>query len=192
MPLITKADGGKFGKSESGNVWLSPERTSPFNFYQFWRNVADADVERFLKFFTFKPIDEIDALCAEGGAALNHAKTILAEAVTALIHGEAAAQQAAADARAAFGAQNLTGDSIPHGDIARSEIESGIGLLTLLVRAGLAKSNGEARRLVQGGGVRIHDQRCDDPSHMVNDGAIEDGSIVVRAGKKRLYRFDVV
>lgn len=191
MPLVTKSDGTKFGKSEKGNVWLSPQRTSPYEFYQFWRNVGDADVGRFLRFFTFLPVDEIAKLEAREGQALNEAKEVLARTVTALVHGEAAADQAEADSKKAFAGADVSGDSIPHGDLPASELEAGCGLLSLLVRADLAKSNGEARRLVQGGGVRIHEDRVDDPGRTVTSADIEGGYVLLRAGKKRMYRFDV-
>ncbi|MDA3963096.1 MAG: tyrosine--tRNA ligase [Planctomycetota bacterium] len=192
MPLVTKADGGKFGKSEAGNIWLSADRTPVYQFYQFWRNVADADVGRFLSFFTFLEMDQVNQLASAEGRAINESKEVLAFEITKLVHGEAAAQQAQADAQKAFSASaDVTGDSIPHAAIAASELEAGIGILALLVRAELAKSNSEARRLVQGGGVRIHDARIDDPTHTVTTAALQDGYLLLRAGKKRLYRFDL-
>jgi len=188
---VTKADGSKFGKSEKGNVWLSAERTSPYEFFQFWRNVADSDVPRFFGYFTILPMREVDALCAPG-ADINRAKERLAVEITTLIHGADTAEQARADARKAFGAaQDMSGDSIPHGPQPRSEADGGIGLLGLMVRAGLAPSNSEARRLVEGGGVRIHERPVTDPKTHVTAGDIIDGRIVLRAGKKRLYRFDI-
>ena len=191
FPLVTKADGTKFGKSEKGNVWLSAERTSPYEFFQFWRNVADSDVQRFFGFFTMLPMAEVAELCAPG-ADINRAKERLACEITTLIHGAAIAEQARADARKAFGAdQDLSGDSIPHGPLPRSEADGGIGLLGLMVRAGLAPSNSEARRLVEGGGVRIHDRAVTDPKTAVTASDIIAGRIVLRAGKKRLYRFDI-
>lgn len=192
FPLVTKSDGGKFGKSEKGNIWLSAERTPVYDFFQFWRNTSDADVRKFLGFFTLLPMAEVDRLTAGGGEALNQAKEVLACEVTKLIHGAAAAEQALADARKAFGAaQDVTGDSIPHADIAASELGAGVGLLALLVRAGLAASNGEGRRLVQGGGVSLHDARVDDPTRSVTSADVRDGYVLVKAGKKRLFRFDV-
>lgn len=191
MPLVTRADGGKFGKTERGNVWLSGDRTPPYEFYQFWRNVADADVGRYLAYFTFLPMDEVRRLAALEGRALNEAKEVLAREVTRLVHGERAAARAEADSRRAFGAADPTGESIPHAPLDARELEEGRGLLALLVRAGLAASNGEARRLVQGGGVRLHDERVDDPARTVTTADVRDGSVVLRAGKKRLFRFDL-
>lgn len=192
FPLVTKSDGGKFGKSEKGNIWLSAERTPVYDFYQFWRNTGDADVRKFLGFFTLLPMAEVDRLTGGGGESLNQAKEVLAFEVTRLIHGPAAADQALADARKAFGAaKDVTGDSIPHADIAAAELEAGVGLLALLVRAGLASSNGEGRRLVQGGGVSLHDARIDDAARSVTSADVRDGYVLVKAGKKRLFRFDV-
>ena len=192
MPLVTKADGSKFGKSEQGNIWLSAERTPVHDFFQFWRNVADADVRRFLAFFTFLPMSQVDQLCAEGGQALNAAKEELAYQVTALIHGEAAARSAREDARKAFAGGDVSGDSIPHSALTRQELAAGVGLLLLMTRSGLTSSNGEARRLVQGGGVRINDDKVSDPSMQLDESVVADGQVVLRVGKKKIHRFDIV
>jgi len=145
FPLVTKADGGKFGKSEAGNIWLSAERTPPYEFYQFWRNVADADVRRFLCFFTALPLDEITAITAAGGSSLNAAKERLAWEVTSLIHGRDEADRARDSARRAFSAAaDVTGEAVPHGDLPAAELAAGISVLDLLVRARLAASKGVA------------------------------------------------
>jgi tyrosyl-tRNA synthetase len=191
MPLITKADGGKFGKSEAGNIWLSAERTPVFEFYQFWRNVADSDAARFLGYFTFLPEDDLKRLGALEGQAVNEAKEVLAYEVTKLIHGEAAAQQAAEQIKKAVTGSDVTGDAVPHGSIQADELEAGVGLLTLMVRAGLAPSNGQARNLVQGGGVKIHDAKVDDPRRTVSTADLVDGYVLLRVGKKKLYRYDL-
>ena len=200
MPLITKSDGGKFGKSEKGNVWLDSKRTSPYEFYQFWRNTPDADVKRYLGYFTFLPMAEVNRLGEMIGQALNESKEVLAYEVTKLIHGEGEADTARDSATKAFGgAQDVTGDAIPHGDLAEGELAKpqaspggdGLGIVQLLVKAGLAKSNGEAKRLVQGGGVRIHDDVVKDIGRPITAEDVRDGYILVRAGKKRLFRFDV-
>lgn len=189
FPLVTKADGGKFGKSEKGTVWLAAERTSVYDFYQFWRNTADADTAKFLRFFTVLPVAEIDALAAGD---INRAKEVLALEATALVHGQPAAEQARADARRAFGAaRDAGGESIPHGELPLAELAAGITVVALLVRAGLAASNGEARRLIAGGGVHIHQALIDDPQHRLDAGAAHSGVVLLRAGKKRLFRFDV-
>ncbi|HEX7010160.1 MAG TPA: tyrosine--tRNA ligase [Phycisphaeraceae bacterium] len=192
LPLVTKADGSKFGKSEAGNVWLDPQRTSPYQFYQFWRNTADADVGRFLAYFTFLPMDEVHRLAALEGQAINQAKEVLAYEVTKLVHGQAEADAARDSARKAFGAErDVTGEAIPHATLDRSELRDGAGLLTLMVRAGLAPSNSEARRLVQSGGVHLHDEQVKDPTRRLTEQDVRDGYILIRVGKKRLFRYDV-
>jgi tyrosyl-tRNA synthetase len=192
FPLVTKSDGGKFGKSEKGNIWLSTERTPVYEFFQFWRNVSDVDVAKFLGFFATLPMDEVKRLTEHKDQRINDAKAVLAYEVTKLIHGQAAADQALADTKKAFGAaHDVSGDSIPHADLAASELEAGIGLLPLLVRANLAASNGEAKRLVMGGGVSLHDTRVDDPTRKVGSADIIDGHVLFKAGKKKFFRFDV-
>lgn len=192
MPLVTKSDGGKFGKSESGNVWLDPKRTSPYDFYQFWRNTPDADVRRYLGFFTFLSIDEVTRLGALQGQEANAAKEILAYEVTKLIHGEAEAETARDSAKKAFGeAQDVTGEAIPHADLPAGELAQGIGIVPLLVAAGFAQSNGEAKRLVQAGGVKLHDATVNDIARQATADDVRDGYVLLRAGKKRLFRFDV-
>ncbi len=197
FPLVTKSDGGKFGKSEQGNVWLDAKRTSVFDFFQFWRNVADNDVARFLGYFTFLPMDEVRELASAQGAAINESKKRLAYEVTKLVHGEAEAQSALDSAVAAFASSSsssgadFTGDAIPSEVLNADELNGGIGLIALLVRAGFAKSNGEGRRLIEGGGVRLHDEKVADPMRQVTAGDVVDGYLLLRAGKKRLFRFDV-
>ena len=191
FPLVTKSDGGKFGKSEQGNVWLDVNRTSVFDFFQFWRNVDDKDVGRFLGYFTFLPMDEVTALASAEGKAINESKVRLAYEVTRLVHGEEAADQAVEQVKNAIGGQDVTGDAVPNGPLDASEMADGIGLIALVVKAGFAKSNGEARRLIQGGGVRLHDDKIDDPMRTVTADDVIDGYLLVRAGKKRLFRFDV-
>lgn len=192
FPLVTKSDGGKFGKSEKGNIWLSAERTPVYEFFQFWRNVSDADVAKFLGFFTTLPMEEVKKMTEHKDQRINDAKAVLAYEVTRLIHGQAAADQALADAKKAFGAaHDVTGDSIPHADIPASELEAGAGLLALLVRANLATSNGDAKRLIQGGGVSIHDTRVDDIQRKVTTADVKDAHVLLKAGKKKLFRYDV-
>jgi len=192
FPLVTKSDGGKFGKSEKGNIWLSAERTPVYEFFQFWRNVSDSDVAKFLGFFTTLPMDEVKRLTEHQDQRINDAKSVLAYEVTKLIHGTAAADQALADAKKAFGAaHDVSGDSIPHADIPASELEAGAGLLALLVRANLATSNGDAKRLIQGGGVSLHDTRIDDIQRKITTADIKDGHVLLKAGKKKFFRYDV-
>ncbi len=192
FPLVTKADGGKFGKSEKGNIWLSAERTPVHEFFQFWRNVADADVRRFLGFFTTLPMTEVDALTAAGGEALNPAKERLAWEVTRLIHGQAAADAAREAARKAFGAgHDATAAAVPHGPLASADLAAGVPFTVLLVKAGLASSNSEAKRLIKGGGAQLNDTVIADEQRSVTAADAVNGRIVIRAGKKRLFRFDV-
>lgn len=212
FPLVTKADGGKFGKSEAGNIWLDATRTPPFEFYQFWRNVNDADVGRYLGYFTFLPMDEINQLAAAEGAAINESKVRLAYEVTRLIHGEDQATKARDAAGQAFapgsksggtsgapggggggggGGGDVTGESIPSRVMTPAHLAAGPSVIDLLVAAGLAKSNGEARRLIQGGGVRVHDTKVADIGQTVGPADAPDGYLLIRAGKKRLCRFDI-
>ena len=192
FPLVTKSDGGKFGKSEQGNIWLDDKRTGVFEFFQFWRNVADSDVGKFLGYFTFLPMDEVRELASAQGADINASKVRLAYEVTRLVHGEDAAQQARDSAGKAFsGAADVTGESIPSAPLSAVELNDGVGLITLMVRAGFATSNGEARRLIAGGGVRVHDEKVADPTRSLTSADVVDGYVLVRAGKKRLFRFDV-
>jgi tyrosyl-tRNA synthetase len=191
FPLVTKADGSKFGKSEGGNIWLSAERTPVHDFYQFWRNVADADVARFLGYFTTLPMDQVRALTSAGGAELNAAKEVLAFEVTRLIHGEAAAGQARDSARRAFGAGDVGGEAIPHAPLAAAELAAGIAVVDLLVRAGLCPSKSDARRQIEGKAVKLGEQAVSDPAARATAADAADGRLVLRLGKKRVFRFDV-
>ncbi|QQE10939.1 tyrosine--tRNA ligase [Planctomycetota bacterium] len=191
FPLITKADGGKFGKSEAGNVWLDEKRTSVFDFYQFWRNVADADVKRFMSFFTFVDMKEVNALTDCEGVKLNPAKERLAFEVTKLIHGEDAANTAAESAKKAFsGAVDVTGDAIPSSELSNDELDGSLDVRDLLCKAGFTKSKGEAKKLIMNGGVRLHDEKVSDFLMKVTNEHVKDGYILLRAGKKRMHRFD--
>lgn len=193
VPLITKADGSKFGKTESGNVWLDAARTSAYDFYQFWRNTDDRDVGRMLAFFTFLPMDDVYRLGSLEGAAINEAKETLAHEVTRLVHGDAEADAARDAARRAFGVgHDATAEAIPSDPLDAAELAGeGAGLLDLLRRGDLASSNGEARRLIQGGGVRLHDDKVTDPQRRVTHADVRDGHVLLRVGKKKLFRFDV-
>lgn len=184
-PLLTTASGAKMGKSLNGAVWLNAEMLSPYEFWQYWRNTEDADVERFLKLYTTLPLDEISRLAKLEGAEINEVKKVLATEITAMLHGRAAAQTAEETARKTF-EEGVLGDDLPTIEIAKSELESGIGLLSLLVQAGLAKSNGEARRHIQGGGVRINDILINDEGKLVSvNDANADGIIKLSLGRKK-------
>ncbi len=184
-PLLTKSSGEKMGKSASGAVWLNGDLFSPYDFWQYFRNTEDADVGRFLKIFTRLPLDEIAKLEALGGSELNEAKKILATEVTAIVHGLAAAQEAAETARKTF-EEGALADNLPSIEVPGAELETGIGLLALLVRAGLAASNGEARRHVQGGAVRLNDEAMTDERRSVTVQDLSPEKVVkLSLGKKK-------
>ncbi|ACE91322.1 tyrosyl-tRNA synthetase [Rhizobium phaseoli] len=184
-PLLTTSSGAKMGKSASGAVWLNADLLPVYDFWQYWRNTEDADVPRFLKLFTTLPMDEIARLSALGGSELNEVKKILATEVTAILHGRAAAEQAAETARKTFEEGGLS-ENLPSVDIPGTELDGGIGLLSLMVRAGLAGSNGEARRHVQGGAVRINDEAVSDERRLIgSDEITADGVIKLSLGKKK-------
>ncbi len=184
-PLLTTSSGAKMGKSASGAVWLNADLLPVYDFWQYWRNTEDADVPRFLKLFTTLPMDEIARLSALAGSELNEVKKILATEVTAILHGRAAAEQAAETARKTF-EEGALADNLPSIDVPAAELEAGIGLLALIVRAGLAASNGEARRHVQGGAVRINDQAISDERKLIGGGEVTaDGVIKLSLGKKK-------
>ncbi|MEM1289645.1 MAG: tyrosine--tRNA ligase [Pseudomonadota bacterium] len=183
-PLLATASGAKMGKTEAGAVWLDPDRCSPYAYWQFWRNVEDADVERFLKLFTVLPLDEIGRLSALGGAEVNEAKKVLATEATGLLHGEEAASRAAEAAQEVFEAGGASAD-LPTITVAADELHDGLGVLAAFVRAGLASSNGEVRRHVKGGSIRVNDELLTDERHMLTSGDLRSGSIKLSLGKKR-------
>ncbi len=184
-PLLTTASGAKMGKTAAGAVWLKPEMLSPYDYWQYWRNVEDADVVKFLKLFTFLPMDEIKRLEALGGVEINEAKKVLAFEATKLCHGEEAANEAAETARRVF-EEGASGDNLPSITVERAALQGGIPLVQLLKDAGLAASNGEARRLIQGGGAKVNDQAVDSDAYVCTvDMLGADGAIKLSAGKKK-------
>lgn len=184
-PLLATSSGAKMGKSASGAVWLSEDMLPIFDFWQYWRNTEDADVGRFLKLFTTLPLDEINRLAALEGAELNEAKKILATQATAMVHGKKAAEQVAEAARKTFEEGASTSD-LPTITIPKAALASGIGVLNLIVTAGLAKSNGEARRHIQGGAIKINDQPVRDAMVSVDLSFLgDDGAMKVSFGKKK-------
>jgi tyrosyl-tRNA synthetase len=188
---VTTSDGKKMGKSEKGALYLDPAITSPYEFYQYWVNVTDEDVAPFMKRFTFIPIEEIDAICAVKDQRINEAKRRLAYEVTALVHGTEAAQASADAARAAFSGAGATGDDlsgIPSMSISRAELQKGIGVIDLFVRASLCATKSDARRLVSQGGAWVGATNVTDIDATVGPDAAEGGAILLRAGKKRYFR----
>ena len=184
-PLLTTSSGAKMGKSASGAVWLNKDLLPVYDFWQYWRNTEDADVVRFAKLFTNLPMDEIEKLAKLGGSEINEAKKILATEVTAILHGREAAEQAAETARKTF-EEGALSDNLPSVEIPTAELDAGLGLLNLMVRAGLAASNGEARRHVQGGAVKINDRGVADERQVIGSGEITgDGVIKLSLGKKK-------
>jgi tyrosyl-tRNA synthetase len=184
-PLITTSSGAKMGKTAAGAVWLNADLLSPYDYWQYWRNTEDGDVVRFLKLFTVLPLDEIERLAALEGQEVNEAKKVLATEATALVHGRAAADNAAETARRTF-EEGALAETLPTVDIARAALEAGLGVLAVFVKAGLVASNGEARRQIKNGGLRVNDDTVTDerltltPAHLTPQGVIK-----LSLGKKR-------
>lgn len=183
--LVTRADGQKMGKSEKGALFLDPSLVSPYDFFQYWRNTADADVEKFMLLFTFLPIEEIKAACAGD---INKAKERLAFEVTALIHGKEEAEKALEGARAAFsGGGNK--DAMPTANLSLSKLNEGIGVIDLFAEAGLASTKSDARRLVEQGGAFINEEKISDIKAIIGKEKLDkDNEMILRAGKKRFMR----
>jgi len=182
-PLVTRSDGKKMGKSVDGAVWLNEDVMQPYAFWQWWRNVADADVAKFMKLFTEIPVDECDRLGALQGSEINESKVRLANEVTTLIHGAEAAAAAEATAREVF-EQGGVGDDLPTLSLGADEVADGISVVQLLVRSGLAKSGKEAKRLIADNGARIDDQPLTDAGQMLDKTALS-SPVKLSAGKKR-------
>jgi tyrosyl-tRNA synthetase len=190
-PLITTASGGKMGKTAQGAIWLTADRLSAYDYWQFWRNTEDADVGRFLRLFTDLPLPEIARLEVLGGAEINEAKKVLATAATALAHGAAEAAQAAETARQAF-EEGEAAATLPTVTVPAADLQAGIPAFRLFALAGLAASNADARRLIRGGGARINDAVVTDEGRSVDATLLRDGAIKLSAGRKqhRLVRID--
>ncbi|OAI24576.1 tyrosine--tRNA ligase [Methylosinus sp. R-45379] len=183
-PLLTTSSGAKMGKTAAGAIWLDASMLAPYDYWQYWRNTEDADVVRFLKLFTFLPLDEIEKLAALGGAEINEAKKILATEATALLHGREAAELAAETARRTFeeGALAL---SLPKVAVTASEVAAGIGVLTAFVKAGLVASTGEARRQIKAGGLRLNDAVVSDEKAVLGETDFVEGVAKLSLGKKK-------
>ena len=182
-PLITTASGAKMGKTADGAIWLNEDRLSTFDFWQFWRNTEDADVARFLALFTELPMDEVARLGALEGAEINEAKIILANEATTLCHGADAARAAMETARQTFAGGGVS-EGLPQETVSGEEAD-GMGMIAALVKVGFAKSNGEARRLIRGGGARLNDVAISDEDHLLSSADFSDGRAKISAGKKR-------
>lgn len=183
-PLLTTPDGKKMGKTEGGAVWLNKEMLSPYDYYQYWRNVDDVMVGTLLRRFTAMPISEIEKLEALQGQEINEAKKVLAFEATQMCHGEAAAQEAAATAQKVFEQGGVGGD-LPTVPVSHDALSNGIAMLDLLIEAGFASSKGEARRLIKGGGVRINDEKVSDEACTVSADHMNGDSIKISASKKK-------
>ncbi|MBU1168360.1 MAG: tyrosine--tRNA ligase [Proteobacteria bacterium] len=205
FPLITTSSGAKMGKTASGAVWLDPERTSPYEYYQFWVNTDDNDVARFLGLFTFLPMDEIERVKGLQAADLNHAKAILAFETTMLAHGQHRAEEAFNAARSMFGGRVIPsdilpsscipreavegdGDAVPSSVLSMDDLNEGIPAFKLFSTVGLAQSGGAARKLIQQGGAYMNGQRVPSFDYMITTNDFEKGEIILRAGKKRYHK----
>ncbi|MCA1474882.1 tyrosine--tRNA ligase [Bradyrhizobium sp. NBAIM08] len=184
-PLLTTASGAKMGKTAQGAVWLNADQFSPYDFWQYWRNTEDADVGKFLKLFTTLPMAEIRKLEALGGSEINEAKKVLATEATALLHGRDVANEAAETARRTF-EEGALAESLPTVEIPRGELDAGLGVLNAFVKAGLVGSNGEARRQIKGGGLRVNDAPVTDEKMALSAGHLTpEGVIKLSFGKKK-------
>ena len=189
--LLTTADGVKMGKSQKGAVWLDENKTSPYELFQYMRNVDDRDVEKFLLMLTFIPTEECKELAAHKDERINKAKEILAYEITKIIHGEEKAKQALETSKALF-QKGAIDENMPSSDLSRSELEEYPGILGILTSLGLTKSNGEARRLIQQGGIILNDEKVTDHAYQIGDGDIKDGSFIIKKGKKVYHKVNII
>ena len=191
ITLLLNSEGKKMGKTQSGAVWLDENKTSPFDFYQYWRNVDDADVLKCIRMLTFLPLEEIEKMESWQGSELNKAKEILAYELTALVHGEEKATKAQEAARALFSGAADT-DNMPTVTLSADDFEGGqVQIIKIMLKAGLIKSNGEGRRLIQQGGVSVDDHKVTDPLAVVSAADFQKGHIILKKGKKVFYKVTV-
>ncbi len=191
ITLLLNSEGKKMGKTQSGAVWLDENKTSPFDFYQYWRNVDDADVLKCIRMLTFLPLEEIEKMESWQGSELNKAKEILAYELTALVHGEEKATKAQEAARALFSGAADT-DNMPTVTLSADDFEGGqVQIIKIMLKAGLIKSNGEGRRLIQQGGVSVDDHKVTDPLAFVSAADFQKGHIILKKGKKVFYKVTV-
>lgn len=189
--LLTNSEGNKMGKTEKGAVWLDPEKTTPYEFYQYWRNIDDKDVPRCLALLTFLPMDEVRRLSALEGSELNKAKEILAYELTKIVHNEEEAEKAQAAARALF-AGGAAGGSIPTTSVEASQFENGMDILSALTLVKLAPSRAEGRRLVQQGGIKVNDEKITSIEHMLTPSSFKDGELLIQKGKKSFHKIELI
>ena len=185
--LLTNSEGKKMGKTQSGALWLDPAKTSPYDFYQYWVNVDDADVIKCLKLLTFLPLEEIEKMAEYKDAEINKAKKVLAYEVTKLVHGEEEAEKAKAAADAVFGS-GASSENMPTTEILSSEISNGLSILDCMVKAGIIASKGEGRRLIQQGGVSLNGDKVTDANYVLAPSDFESGEAVIKKGKKVFHR----
>ena len=191
ITLLLNSEGKKMGKTQSGAVWLDPKKTSPYDFYQYWRNVADADVLKCLRMLTFLPLEQIDEMDKWEGSQLNKAKEILAYELTALVHGEEEAKKADTAAKSLF-AGGAKGGSVPTTEITKDELGEGLQIIEVLEKCKLIPSRGEGRRLVQQGGVRVNEEKVTDIGTVITaEMCDEDGIIMIQKGKKTFHQLNV-
>ena len=188
--LLTNSEGKKMGKTEKGAVWLDPEKTSSYEFYQYWRNVDDKDVENCLALLTFLPMEEVRRLGALEGSAINEAKEVLAFELTKIVHSEEEAQKAQQAARALFGG-GAQGGSVPETEVSAAEFGEGMDILSILTLTKLCASRAEGRRLVQQGGLKLNDEKVESFDLVVTKEMLQDGSVMLQKGKKSFHRLKV-
>jgi len=187
ITLLLTSEGKKMGKTASGAVWLDPEKTSPYDFYQYWRNIEDADVLKCIRMLTFLPLEEIDAMDKWEGSQLNKAKEILAYELTKMVHGEEEAEKAQNAAKALFGGGAPA--DVPTTEITREELAEDARLIAYVAKAGMCKSNGEARKNVQQGGISVNDEKITDVNYAFTEEMLSGDGVLVRKGKKTYMKF---
>ena len=185
--LLTTSEGIKMGKTMKGALWLDPEKTSPYEFYQYWRNIEDVKVEECLGLLTFLPMDEVRRLGALEGAEINHAKEVLAFEITKIVHGEEEATKAQEAARALF-SDGVNMDHVPSTEITKEELGDGINIIDLMIKADLIKTKSEGRRLVEQNGVKVNDEVFSDLSKAITENDFSDGKLMIKKGKKVFHR----
>jgi len=185
--LLTTSEGKKMGKTQKGALWLNPQKTSPFEFFQYWRNVADADVNKCLRMLTFLPMEEVERLSSFEDEKINEAKEVLAYEVTKLVHGKEEAEKALEGAKAAFGGGNNT-DNIPTTEMEKKRFENeGEGVVNIIKELGLVSSNGDGFRTIEQGGLRINGEKVTDTHKRVTLDMFEDGKLLIQKGKKKFH-----